>query len=116
MPNKNNTQYAYAVARIRAIEKKLLDKGKIDRMLNAKTSEEVLKVLADADYGDAAGEISNAHEYEKILREEQKKVYKLLKEIAPQPEVFDIFLGKNDYHNIKVLLKSEFLGKIMMIC
>ncbi|MGE4282609.1 MAG: V-type ATP synthase subunit C [Clostridia bacterium] len=107
----NDTQYAYAAARVRAIERKLLDKVKIDRMVEAKTAEEALKVLIDADYGYSDGDISDAFAYEIILKEEHKKVYKLLKEIAPQPEVFDIFLIGNDFHNIKVLLKAEFLGQ-----
>jgi len=107
----NDTQYAYAVARIRAVEKKLLDKGNIDRMVDAKTPEEALKVAIDAGYGSSSGEALDALEYEQLLKEEQKKTYRLLKEIAPEPEVFDLFLRRNDYHNIKVLLKSEFLGQ-----
>ncbi|MBZ4645053.1 MAG: V/A-type H+/Na+-transporting ATPase subunit [Petroclostridium sp.] len=111
MAVNNDTQYAYAVARIRAIERKLLDKSKIDRMVDARSPEEALKVLTDAEYGYSAGEISSVYEYEQLLREEHKKVYKLLKEIAPQPEVFDLFLVRNDYHNAKVILKAEFLGQ-----
>jgi V/A-type H+-transporting ATPase subunit C len=107
----NDIQYAYAVARIRAIERRLLDRGKIDRMVDAKSPEEAFKILVDADYGYSAGEVSSAFEYETLLREEQKKVYKLLKEIAPQPEIFNLFLEKNDFHNAKVILKSEFLGR-----
>lgn len=105
-----DTQYAYAVARIRVIENKLLDKNKLDRMLEAKTPIEAMKVLDEAGYESPGDENSNPHEYEKLLKEEQKKVYRLLKSMAPQPEVFNLFLYKNDYHNIKVMLKSEFSG------
>src|SRR5690606_11680839 len=38
------------------------------------------------------------------------KVISLLKEISPQPELFDMFLQKHDYHNLKVMLKGEFIG------
>jgi len=106
-----DTQYAYAVGRIRAIERKLFDKSKIDRMVDAKSAEEALRVLIEADYGYSAQEVSNVSGYEKLLSEEQKKLYKLLRDIAPQPEVFDVFLFKNDYHNIKVMLKAEFSGQ-----
>lgn len=107
----NDTQYAYSVGKIRAIERKLLDKGKLDRMVEAKTPEEALKVLQEADYGKGGSDSVNIYEYENLLRDENKKVYNLMKEIAPEPDVFDLFLISNDYHNIKVLLKSEFSGQ-----
>ncbi len=106
-----DTQYAYSVSRIRAIERKLLDKGKLDRMVEAKSPEEALKVLLEADYGNPSSEAVNIYEYENLLGDEYKKVYRLLKEIAPEPDVFDLFLLTNDYHNIKVILKSEFSGQ-----
>lgn len=106
-----DTCYAYAVARIRAIEKKLLDKAGIDRMVDAKSPEDSLKVVIEAGYGDPSGDLLQVQDYEKLLKEEQKKVYELIKEIAPEPEIFDLFLHRNDYHNLKVLIKSEFLGQ-----
>jgi len=106
----DGTQYAYSVARIRAVERNLIDRQKLDRMVEAKSPDEALKVLLDAGYGSPGGDVLNVYEYETLLKEESKKVYSLLKEIAPQPEVFDMFLQKNDYHNAKVILKSEFLG------
>jgi V/A-type H+-transporting ATPase subunit C len=108
---KNDTQYAYSVSRIRAIERKLLDKGKLDRMVEAKSPEEALKVLQEADYGNLGSDSANIYEYENLLGEEYTKVYNLLKEIAPEPDVFDLFLISNDYHNLKVLLKAEFSGQ-----
>ncbi len=105
-----DTQYAYAVGRIRTMEKKLLDKSKIDRMVDAKTPEDAIKTLIEADYGQGS-DVSNTFEYEDLLKEESKKVYTLLKTLAPQPQVFDLFLQRNDYHNVKVLLKDEFLGQ-----
>jgi len=107
----NDTQYAYSVSRIRAIERKLLDKGRLDRMVEAKSAEEAMKVLQEADYGDIDADSISVYEYETLLKDENKKVYNLMKEIAPEPDVFDLFLITNDYHNIKVLLKAEFSGQ-----
>ncbi|MCG8502572.1 MAG: V-type ATP synthase subunit C [Firmicutes bacterium] len=111
MAVRNDTQYAYAAARVRAVEKKLLDKVKIDRMVDAKTPDEALKVLAEADYGYGPDDIAGASDYEALLKQEHKKVYELLKGIAPEPQIFDLFLQRNDYHNAKVLLKAEYLGQ-----
>jgi len=108
---KSGTQYAYAVSRIRAIEKKLLDSVKLDRMVDAKNSQEALKVLQEADYGSPSSDFENIWQYENLLKEEHKKSYNLLREIAPEPDIFDLFLLSNDYHNIKVILKAEFSGQ-----
>lgn len=108
----SDTQYAYAVSRIRAIEKKMLDNSKLDRMIDARTPEEALKVLLEADYGFSFSDTESVFEYEKLLKEESQKVYELLREISPEPEVFDLFLLKSDYHNVKVLLKGEFSGNL----
>ena len=103
--------YAYASARIRALETNMLDSARIDRMIEAESANEALKVLSEDAYGYSSNDIRDAHGYEVLLKEELKKVYDLLKHIAPDPQVFDLFLQRNDYHNIKVLLKAEFIGE-----
>ena len=105
------SEFNYAVARIRAIEKGLLDKTRFDRMVEAKTPDEALKVLLEAGYGRAGTEIKSVFEYEKLLKDESKKVYELLNELAPGQEVINMFLLSNDYHNAKVILKAEFSGQ-----
>lgn len=109
--NKSGTQYAYAVSRIRAIEKKLLNRDKFDRMVDARSPQEALKVLQEAGYGNPSSDFENIWQYENLLKEEHKKSYNLLRKIAPEPEIFDLFLLSNDYHNIKVILKAEFSGQ-----
>ena len=106
-----DVHYAYSVARIRTIENKLLDKAKLERMIESKTPDEAVKILLEAGYGDSSIAAGSVNDYEKLLKEEEKKIFKLLKDIAPEPQIFDIFLYKNDYHNLKVILKSEFLGQ-----
>ncbi|WP_136479532.1 V-type ATP synthase subunit C [Acetivibrio thermocellus] len=104
----DESKYIYAVSRIRAIEKRLLDKVKLDRMVEAKSADESLKVLLEAGYGSGDGDIKSVFEYENILKEEHKKVYSLLNELAPKQETINMFLLSNDYHNVKVILKAEF--------
>ena len=103
-----DTDYAYAVARIRAIEKKLLDKNNFERMAEAKSPEDALKIVFDAGYGAVGADMSNPLEYENLLKDEQRKAYALLRETSPNPAIFDIFFLRDDYHNIKVIIKGEF--------
>jgi V/A-type H+-transporting ATPase subunit C len=104
----NQEEYAYATARIRAKEVKLLDSSRFERMLEAATPEEAYKVLAEAEYGDGGESSGNVFAYEALLSEEMKKMYALLEEIAPQIEVVRAFQRRYDYFNVKVLLKAEF--------
>ncbi len=102
------SQYIYAVSRIRVIENSLLDREQLDRMIDAATVEEAFKMLAGGGYGCRKTEEPAACGYEKLLGQEHKKLYALMEEIAPQPEVFSVFLQPYDFHNIKVMLKAEF--------
>lgn len=103
-------KYLYAVTRVRSLETKLLDKAKIERMIDTKNAEEVVKVLAETEYASLVSEMSSALDYEMLLLKELEKTYVFLREIAPSKEIETLFLIKYDIHNLKVLLKSSLLG------
>lgn len=107
----NEGDYAYSSALVRAMEKRLLDVGRFDRMLDASTAEEALKVLAEVEYGNGGSNTGNVFDFEKLLSGEMTKCYNLLLEIAPQPEIIEAFQRRHDYFNVKVLLKAELSGK-----
>lgn len=109
MARNHSDDYIYAVSRIRAIEKYLLDETKLQRMLEAKTAQEAIKVLEESGYG-AENEVYSAEDYELLLKNEQKQLYSLINELMPQSEISKLFLTANDYHNVKVMLKAEFQG------
>lgn len=106
----DNSKYIYAVSRIRVIEKNLLTNLSFNRMVDSRTPEEALKILLEAGYG-YGSDIKSPLQYEELLKKEYNKVYQLLSELAPEPEIINMFLISNDYHNIKVFLKSEFSGQ-----
>jgi len=107
----NEGDYAYASARIRAMEPKLLGKSHFARMLEAPSASEAYKVLTESDYGFAGNSTGSVFDFEILLTEEMQKCYRLLMEITPQPEIIKAFQRRHDYFNIKVLLKAEFLGR-----
>jgi V/A-type H+-transporting ATPase subunit C len=104
-------KYLYAVTRIRALETKLLDKSKIERMVDTKNAEEVVRVLAETEYASLVSEMSSALDYETLLLKELERTYAFLREIAPSKGIAQLFLIKYDIHNLKVLLKSNMLGE-----
>lgn len=97
------------IPRIRVYETKLLDKSKLDRMIDAGSAEEALKVLQETEYGSLVSSIKRADEYEIVLSEELKRLFNLMYEISPVKALVDLMSIKYDYQNIKVILKGIFL-------
>ena len=109
MRRYKSDDYTFASAYIRCQEKYFLNSEKAEKMLEAKTPDEALRVLFELNYGDGSSEVS-ALEFESLLSRELEKAYELVLPLAPDREYFVIFLYPNDYHNVKALLKAEFLG------
>ncbi|MFW0861711.1 MAG: V-type ATP synthase subunit C [Dethiobacter sp.] len=107
----NNDRYAYAVGRIRAMETRLLDRGKIDRMVEAKSAEEALKVLGESEYGEYLADLGSVHQFEKMLDVELRRIYVELRKFSPEPGLINLFAKKFDYHNLKVLIKANKLAE-----
>ncbi len=99
----SETRYTYSVARIRVAELNMLSKSRLERMLDSIRVSDAVRVLNEAGYPES-------DDYEGMLREETANLYVYLKEISPEPEIFDIFAYRYDSHNIKVLLKAELSG------
>ncbi|MBS4022269.1 MAG: V-type ATP synthase subunit C [Dethiobacter sp.] len=107
----NKERYAYAVGRIRAMETRLLDRSKIERMVEARSAEEALKVLGETEYGEYLAEFDSVHGYEAMLDLELRRIYLELRRISPEPELINLFALKFDYHNLKVIFKAHKMGE-----
>lgn len=105
-----DSDYLYSTSRVRSIEKHMLTHERAEKMIDAKTIEDALRVLDDCYYGNG-NEMVDPNDYEILLSEEHKKTYDFIRSIAPDKEHFNIFLYPYDYHNLKVLMKNEYLGK-----
>ncbi|MFA7573144.1 MAG: V-type ATP synthase subunit C [Lutispora sp.] len=103
--------FIQGVTRTRVLENRLLSKGKIDRMIEAKDIEEVFKTLNETEYSNAVTGITRDEDYENILSHELKRVYKLMREVSKDQIVVDLMALKYDYHNLKVLVKEGKLNK-----
>lgn len=100
--------YPFAVARTRVLETRLLTHQQLNQMAEAKNAEEVMRVLREAGYDTDLAE--TVYDYEQVLANEQAKTSALMKELIPDEKFMDLFLYKNDYHNAKVLIKSQISG------
>lgn len=100
-----NKIYPFAVASVRSMENKLLTKQKLMQMAEAKDAAEALRILSETDYGKT--EINDVHEFEKMIQNHLEAEYQAVGKLIPSETFMDIFRFKNDYHNVKVLIKEE---------
>ena len=97
--------YPFAVASVRSMENKLLTKQKLMQMAEAKDATEALRLLQDSDYGKT--QVRDAHEFEAMIQANLEEAYQAVGKLIPNETFMDIFRFKNDYHNVKVLIKEE---------
>ena len=104
-------KFTQAVSRIWVLENRLLDKTKVERMIESTSASEVLRILNETEYANVSSNVKRAEDYEEILTAELKRIYDLVYEMSPVKEIVKIMSLKYDYHNAKVLLKAKVLGK-----
>lgn len=104
-------EYAYATARIRVRELKLMSQSRIERLFEVKDYSEAIKLLVESGYGNENIEASKdgAKTFEDLLSLEMMKTYDLLINMIPDPEEINLFRKKYDYLNAKLILKAELL-------
>lgn len=100
-----NKIYPFAVASVRSMENRLLTKQKLMQMADAKDAGDALRLLYETDYGKT--EIEDVHDFEKLIQNHLEEEYQAVGKLIPSETFMDIFRFKNDYHNIKVLIKEE---------
>lgn len=107
----NKDRYVHASTKVRMLESKLLTKEQFNRMIDAPSLEEAIRVLGDTIYAESFNKLERPEDYEKALSQELIKAYTSIKEISPEPEIVDFSLLKYDVHNLKVIFKDHILGK-----
>ena len=95
-----DTDYSYAVARVRVNETRLLQSQELASLLSAPTYEECVRRLKEKGY-----EITGT-DYAPALAQKLDDMWALISEILPDPAQFDSILIRNDFHNLKVCLKA----------
>ncbi|WP_297955845.1 V-type ATPase subunit [uncultured Ruminococcus sp.] len=86
------TKYANAVGAVRAMENSLLGKSDIEQMINARSKAEITAMITSGKGVSAPEDLS--------------AVWNMLKEYAPDCKELEILLYRNDFHNLKAVLKA----------
>lgn len=104
-----DTDYLTISARVRVMENSLLTKERRERMVDARSDEEAVKVLTECGY--AEPEDLSANAVNAVLNQARASLFDELTKSVPQPRLVDVFRIRYDYHNAKALLKAEALGE-----
>lgn len=104
-----DTDYLSISARVRAMETRLLNRERRERMLDARTDEEAAKILTECGY--AEPEDLSVHSVNAVLSAARVDLFQDLKGAVPKTELIEVFQIKYDYHNAKALLKAEAMGE-----
>lgn len=83
-----NTEYASAVAAVKAMESSLFTHSDLEQLINARTQNEFNTLIASKDTGGLS------------------EVWDMLRTYAPDSKELKILLYKNDFHNLKAVLKA----------
>lgn len=94
---------------IRTYELKLLQKDDFERLLKADDLKATLDNLKATDYEFDQEELLQTKQFNEMLMAHLADVYREMYEVAPQPQLLDLFTLRYTYHNLKVLLKDLFL-------
>ena len=97
MRKPSRLDYAYAVGRIRVLEKKLVERAVFSEASEESDFLSALKVIFDAgDFPEEMVELKDSDELDEFLEKEERALYCLMDRILLESDVFDIYLEESD--------------------
>ena len=102
---RKDTDYLCISAQIRSMERNLLDRARMERMLEAPTMGEAVRIVTELGY-EAFDPQSDAS-LNRALLQRRVALFEDLCRRVPEGRIIDVFKLKYDYHNLKVLIKSR---------
>lgn len=100
-----DTDYLTISARIRGMENTLMNRDKMEQLLETHSDEEVSRILQE--YGYPAFSLADPEELDEAFSNVRRNIWKDLEQSMPDPRYLDVFRMKYDYHNVKAVLKAE---------
>ncbi|MDI9390209.1 MAG: V-type ATPase subunit, partial [Synergistota bacterium] len=101
-----NETFVYAIARLKAMENRFLDRGIFQRMIESEDAQTALKVLGETSYAKWFSSSEADISFDKVLDLELQGFYDEVEKFVPDSSLILLFRLPYDYHNVKVVLKS----------
>lgn len=100
-----DTDYLYSSARIKALERRLITRERLQAVAEAKTDETAVKLLMECGFPELVS--AAPADVERALAAKREDAFALIRSLVTDERISDVFLLKNDYHNVKTILKGE---------
>lgn len=136
MKKPSRLNYAYAVGRVRVLEKYLVDRAVFSEASEEKSLTSAIKIIFDAGkFSDELVQVKDSRELDNTIEKEEKNVYRMMKEILLEEDLLktfvlddnpaeamsvaeksgytfiqDYFRHKIDLSNLKILLRAKYSG------
>ena len=94
-----DTEFAFAVAKIRVAENNLITEKDVERLIEADSETELLRLVAEKGY-------DTTLDTETMLTRASEALAAFIREISPDKSIVDFMLVGNDFHNLKAALKE----------
>lgn len=91
--------YEFSIGSVRAKENLLFTNAEIEQMLACKNENELIRFLNEKGYGEGSS-------IDEIINNNTKEMWKYIRSVAPEFEIFNPFFYQNDVHNLKATLKG----------
>ena len=95
----------FAVASVRAKENSLLSKSDLEQLINAESYNRAAAILCEKGY-----DINENSDYSAVLDSQLNSAWSDIITAAPETEALKALIVKNDFQNLKAVLKAEFMG------
>ncbi len=102
--------FVFSNARVKAKEKTLLSQAQLNRLIDCQSLSEAYKLLLEFGYG--VGASIEGENFDKLFAVEEENAMNTFRELSVSGSGLEVFLTKNDFHNLKALAKARELGQL----
>ena len=95
----------YAISRTRVLENRLLNRERLQRILEVHSAADMPRVLLELGYGG-----TQQGDVQALIRRELDEAYEYVRRVTPDEYATGTLLLKGDCHNAKCILKADLLG------
>ncbi len=100
--------YTYSATQARTLAAALLQSADVERLLMAANGVEVVHALRESYLAPYMTDVTATDwQIDTVLLQQQAAAFRLMLEIAPEPEVLRGFVAQYDFHNLRVMLKAR---------
>lgn len=103
-------RYGFAAGKARALERRTLDAGTFERLLDAASFAEQKRLLSDSPYGRFLEDVQTPAEVEQALDDALSSAYRFMRDAELPRSVVEYFRVRYDYSNLKAAIKARLVG------